>query len=277
MMEWLVNGVATRLITADDRGLHYGDGLFETIAIREGKPRLFERHIARLAEGCGRLGIAPPDKEAIRDELARLTGPRARGTAKIVVTRGPGPRGYQPPVHAVPTRLVGFSAAGTAADRPRAAGLRAVVCRTPASENSCIAGLKTLNRLDNVLARQEVAERAADEGLMPDAAGNVVGGTMSNLFAVIDGKLLTPLLARCGVRGIMRGLVLEAACGAGIDVTEGDIPLQSLAHADELFVTNALSGVRPIVEIEGQALRVGTTAVRISRILREHGIREALT
>jgi 4-amino-4-deoxychorismate lyase len=277
MMDWLVNGVANRLVPADDRGLHYGDGLFETIAIRDGMLRLFDRHMARLADGCRRLGIAVQDEATIRAEIAQLAGRGVSGTAKVVVTRGPGPRGYQPPAQATPTRMIGFATAGAGTQTCPAPGLDVVICRTPASENGQLAGLKTLNRLDNVLARQEVADRGGDEGLMSDATGNVIGGTSSNLFVWMDGQLLTPSLVRCGVRGIMRGLVLEVVRGSGITVVETDIPLRSLADADEMFMTNALKGLRPVIEIEGRSLRAGPATATVGQILRNHGIRESVT
>jgi 4-amino-4-deoxychorismate lyase len=272
---WLVNGCTGSLIPADDRGLAYGDGLFETIALRRGLPRFLERHMARLAAGCVRLGIPPPASGTIAEEIGLVRAGCEAGTVKVIVTRGTGPRGYRWRPGQMPTRMVGFDPEDGRHHRARGEGVVVVHCRTPASSNPVLAGMKTLNRLDNVLARAEwTNDEDAQEGLMFDSQGCVTGGTMSNLFVVRDGRLLTPALTRCGVRGVMRDLVIEQARAAGIDVTEREIAREELAVADELFLTNALIGLWPVGRCGDRPCRPGDVTRRVATALAQVGVEE---
>jgi len=264
--EWLVNGDPGAGITPQDRGLAYGDGLFETIAWRAGAPRFLALHRERLAAGCARLALPEPPFALVEAEMARLAAGAARGTAKVVITRGPGPRGYAPPAAPAPTRLVGFFRDPEPAPRRPA---RLVTCATIAATTSTLAGLKTLNRLDSVLGRAECVAAGADEGLLLDDAGLLIGGTMSNVFLVAAGGLRTPRLDRGGVRGIMRSIVLEEARGLGLAATECAIGREQLERAEAVFVTNALVGLWPAGSLDGRALadsheRVAALACRLA-------------
>ncbi len=274
MEQWLVNGKPGGRIDPDDRGFGYGDGLFETIAIRGGAARFIERHLSRLNDGCRQLGIPLPPTSLIREEAEQLVAGRQHGTIKVIVTRGPGPRGYCPPAAMHPTRAMVFLPENADAARRPAGGVRVVKCKTPASCNPALAGVKTLNRLDNVLARAELQTSDADEGLMSDLAGGIIGGTMSNLFMVHRGRILTPTLRNCGIRGVMRGLVLEAAAAAGEPVLETEIGMQQLAGAEELFLTNSLIGLWPVRWLAGRTLDTGPVTRRIARALRALGVEE---
>jgi 4-amino-4-deoxychorismate lyase len=274
MPSWLVNGIPGDFVGADDRGLHYGDGLFETIAIRRGVARFLDRHLARLVHGCRRLAIEEPDTRLIEAEIDVLKGPRQKGTIKVIVTRGPGPRGYAPPENSRTTRLVGFAESEDFPGKDPPSGVSVIFCRTPASINPALAGLKTLNRLENVLARSELTSHAADEGLMCDSDLRVIGGTMSNVFMVREGMLVTPSLERSGVRGVMRSAVIDAARGAGIPVVETNISTSELARADEVFITNALTGIRPVIDCSGRPHEVGPVTRSIAGILRDCGVEE---
>ncbi len=271
-MEWLVNGQPGRAVDVADRGLAYGDGLFETIAVREGTPRFFERHMARLVAGCRRLAIPEPSGRRLGDQILQLAAGR-RGTAKIVVTRGRGARGYGFAAEIEPTQIVGFTEEPVPAGAP-AGGIHVTICRTPASVNAALAGLKTLNRLDNVLASAEWRDKALHEGLMCDAEGGLIGGTMSNLFLVRGERLQTPSLERSGVRGIMRGVVVEVASAAGIEVAEARLTTQDLAEGEELFLTNALIGIWPVVRCDDRTYRVGSITSAIADALLARGVTE---
>lgn len=275
MLAWLVNGQPGNAISADDRGLAYGDGLFETIAIRRGEARFLERHFARLSGGCRRLGFPDPPLQAIGDDVADLIKGQDRGTVKVIFTRGSGPRGYRIPERAEPTRLVGFDAEARSADEQRPRGARVVSCRTPASCNPALAGLKTLNRLDNVLARSEWQRADADEGLMWDHRGLAVGGTMSNAFLVRKGRLMTPALDGFGILGVMRGIVIEAAAAMGLPVEEREITRREMEEADELFLTNALIGLWPVQCLDGRMIDVGPATRGIADELKAGGVGEA--
>lgn len=274
MTNWLVNGQRGGHLSPEDRGLAYGDGLFETIALRAGEWRFLDLHFERLHAGCQRLGFSPPDRKLLLEELGLAADGCRDGTAKLIITRGVGPRGYRPPPHATPTRVVGVSATGESVGQSWRDGIRVRYCTTPLSENPRLAGLKTLNRLDQVLARAEWAGSEIAEGLMKTGQGHVVCGTMSNLFIVDDGVLRTPSLQRCGVSGIMRHVVLEEARSLGIATRECELDEQDVARAQELFVSNSQQGIGPIVRIENHVREPGPVTHALMAALASRGVRE---
>ncbi|MGH8262262.1 MAG: aminodeoxychorismate lyase [Steroidobacterales bacterium] len=262
-----VDGIATASMSVHDRGLAYGDGLFETMRLRAGAIVNLERHLARLAQGCETLEIQGIDPAELRLELGTLADAQPDGTLKLVVTRGAGSRGYRPPRTARPTRVLMWSPARAEDTVAATNGVRVRLCRTPATENSRLAGLKHLNRLDNVLARAEWSDEAIAEGLMRDSRGAIVGGTMSNLFAVRGGTVVTPRIERAGVRGVQRARVIEATGRLQLRVEELELAPADLTAADELFLTNAVIGIWPIAELDGRGFAVGSTTRRLQREL----------
>lgn len=247
---FLVNGIATDRIAALDRGFTLGDGLFETVAVRGGRARLWTQHCERLAEGCRRLGLPQPDAGQLQAELEQCRRGETDGTLRITWTRGPGPRGYALPGRTEPTRVVAwFPGLPEPPERP----LRLRWCRTPLAENPALAGLKHLNRLEQVLARAEWDDPSIDEGVMCSVSGDIIECTSSNLFLVLDGTLLTPDLSRCGVAGVMRRHVLTLAETLSIPARIGRLDVDTLATADELFVTNASRGIAPVGCMEERA------------------------
>jgi 4-amino-4-deoxychorismate lyase len=250
----LINGKPTVAVDPLDRGLAYGDGLFRTIRVAGGKPTLWDRHVAHLAEGCNRLGIPIADPDVLAAESASLFADGGDGVLKIIVTRGVGGRGYRPPDVPVPTRVVArFPLPPAPALLPNG-GVRVRLCATRVAIQPATAGIKTLNRLDQVLARAEWSEADIFEGLMLDTEGFVVGGTMSNLFLVIGGRLYTPAIDRAGIAGVVRAAVLDAA---EIEVNEARLSVSALAQADEAFLTNGVIGVVAIGDLIGRALTIG--------------------
>jgi 4-amino-4-deoxychorismate lyase len=247
----LVNGVESSAISVDDRGLQYGDGLFETMAAVNGRVRNFDRHMERLAVGCRRLGMPPPPVEQLAVECERALAGLGAGSVKIMLTRGPGPRSYRPPVEPSVTRVVVSSA-----PRPRTdpdTGIVVRLCETPLGLNPRLAGLKHLNRLEQVLASAEWNDPAIAEGLMSSVDGRLVCATAANVFVVRAGRLATPDIRDCGVAGVMRGIVLAAAEALGISVDVTDLTAGQLLETDEMFLTNAITGIRPVGEVAGMA------------------------
>jgi 4-amino-4-deoxychorismate lyase len=263
---WLVNGRATAVDPAD-RGLAYGDGLFETMAAANGAIRWLDYHLERLDDGCRRLAIPTPDAATIRSEIAAHCPPAGRAVVKLIVTRGAGGRGYPPPESSEPTRILSISDWPDRPARYYAEGIAVQVCSLRLAESSALAGLKHLCRLEQVLAQIELRGSGCDHGLMLDNGGRVVGGTSSNVFAVRDGVLLTPALTRCGIRGVMRRVVLETAAELGIVTSERDLTLPDVQAADELFVTNALIGIWPIARLDARNFPLGATTRRLMRRL----------
>lgn len=267
-VQWFVNGVAGGNVDPGDRGLAYGDGLFETMAVRGGQVPRLAYHFERLAEGCERLGMAAPDFDIVGAEIRTRVADRERAVAKLVVTRGTGARGYRPPVRAELTRILGIF---PWPDRDASHYTRGIVLASssvPIGDNPRLAGLKTLARLEQVLAQIELAD-TADEALQMRTSGQVVGGTTSNVFVVRDGHVSTPALETCGVGGIMRRIVIETCVREGIAVDERDLVDADMHVADEVFVTNALAGVRPVREYDGRAYAVGPVTHRLQQAIHD--------
>jgi 4-amino-4-deoxychorismate lyase len=249
-----INGRRGRVVDCRDRGLQYGDGLFETMHVRDGRIRLLDMHLERLLRGCARLSIAAPAEARLHAEIGRIAARRSRGILKLILTRGTGPRGYRPSGAERTCRLATLHPLPQHADAFAPARVR--MCVTPLSCNAALAGLKTLNRLDSVLARAEWHDARIWEGLMCDVDGNIVCGTMSNLFLRRGARLLTPQLDRGGVAGVMRRWVIETARAAGLRVDEVRVTRELLLAAEEMFMTNAVVGVRPVAQLDEGRRRV---------------------
>jgi 4-amino-4-deoxychorismate lyase len=263
----LIDGRPGQVVHWNDRGLQYGDGLFETVAVRCGQPLLWAAHLARLWQGCSRFGIPAPDAQLLADEARTISAEVRRGVLKLLLTRGSGGRGYRPPEDAHPTRILSIHSFPTYSDDFRKTGVSLYPCRTRLGLNPSLAGLKHLNRLEQVLGRREWNDPRIPEGLMRDIDGRVVEGTMTNLFIVRDGCLNTPDLSRCGVLGVMRGEVLRLARSAGVGATVTDLMPADLATADEVFVCNSLIGVWPVRKIGRHTYAPGLITNRLQSLV----------
>lgn len=264
----LVNGVApddpAQAISVNDRGLNYGDGLFETALLRQGSVRFLQAHLHRLRNGCERLGIPWPGDEQLTMEIAGVSEAVDEGVLKIIVTRGAGGRGYRPSPSTQPTRIVAlYPLPAHSVDST----LTVRWCVFRLSRNPMLAGMKHLNRLEQVLAQREWTDEAIGEGLMLDTEGELICGTASNVFVVRSGVLLTPDVRFCGVRGVMRSQVLRMAAELGIPTSEEPLWPHDLDNATEMFVTNAVRGIRPVIALESLRWDVGSIAQRLIREL----------
>jgi 4-amino-4-deoxychorismate lyase len=242
----LIDGLLTDTVPSSDRGLAYGDGLFETIALLNGHPRHFARHLKRLADGAARLGIPAPESARWEEDLARLvtaTAPPARAVLKLILTRGSGGRGYLPPETAIPRRILQILP--WPAPSPDG-GRLGIVCQSRLGLNPLLAGLKHLNRLEQVLAAREVAAAGAWEGLMLDVRDQLVEGTRSNVFVVMEGEIFTPRLDSAGVSGVMRGILCEHATAWGMPIVETPIYIDRLEAVEEIFFSNSLRGIESL-------------------------------
>ena len=267
----LINGVPGESISVRDRGFQYGDGLFETLAVVNGRPLLWERHMRRLAHGAGRLGISAPDVHLFRQDAEQVCHGVARAVLKIVLTRGSTGRGYAPDPNVSPTRTVSLSPWPDYPAEHRAHGVTVQFCRTMISRNRATAGIKHLNRLEQVLARAELVQGCA-EGLMSDESGNVIEGIMTNLFIVKGDRLLTPDLAHGGVEGVMRELILERAAALAIEARITGLKASDILQADEVFLTNSLIGLWPVRQLESKAYPLGGMTQRIRETIADAGV-----
>jgi 4-amino-4-deoxychorismate lyase len=246
-----VDGQPADSLPIDDRGLNYGDGLFETVALRQGEPQHWDLHYARLVDGAARLGIDCPASALLRQDVAAaLPSPApSRLVAKIILTRGSGGRGYAPPVPSHPRRIVRLSAWPEWPQSHVGEGIPLSLCATPLGRNPVLAGLKHLNRLEQVLASRELAAVGAVEGLMFDDLARLIEGTRTNVFLVAGRELLTPRLDQCGIAGVMRTIIMDLARLLSLHVTETRVERSLLYSANELFVCNSLIGIWPAREI----------------------------
>ena len=269
MMNALLNGKPSDTIKVDDRGLAYGDGLFETIEISQGKLLYWQRHMDRLILGCQRLSIATPNCTQLLEEAMKLLSEQHEGVLKVIITRGGGGRGYRFPEPMTPTRLLTVHPKADFPDRYKTEGISLVLCKSRLGLNPQFAGLKHLNRLEQVMARSEFDASTAQEGLMQDYEGFPVEGVMSNLFWFSEGKLFTPDLSLCGVAGVIRSIILELAERNKIPCQEGRFTMAQLWAADELFMTNSLIGIWPVRQISEQPFLVGNMTQKLMDLLAE--------
>jgi 4-amino-4-deoxychorismate lyase len=266
MIAVLINGrrpnAPDSAIDVSDRGLHYGDGLFETMLLREGRVRWLDEHWQRLQAGCRRLSIPCPALDLVRHEIRELGAP-GDGVIKLIVTRGLGGRGYAPPAALAATRILALYSL------PQASSFEVSArwCTVRLGRNTQLAGIKHLNRLEQVLAQREVAAAGLDEGLMLDDAGELISAVASNVFLVQAGVLLTPGLRYCGVKGVMRAQVQRIAEELGIPVRETALQPHDVSTAEEVFLTNAVRGLRPLVALEAQRWPVGPITLQLHTTL----------
>jgi 4-amino-4-deoxychorismate lyase len=276
--EWFRNGEAVQAVAIDDRAFQYGDGLFETIAIRAGEPRLWDYHMDRLAAGCACLGLAMPDPGGLRRQidaaLHRATAEAAFCVAKIIVSAGISQRGYGRPQGTDSATWVGLFPAAPLPASVYLEGVDTIICKTRLGVGSPVAGVKSLNRLEQVLARSECLSVNAFEGLTLDAEGYVICGTMSNVFLVRNSSVITPLLSRCGVPGVMRRHVMSTLQAIGRSVEELDIREPELHAADEVFLSNSQFGVIPVRRCDDTPWSVGVLTRELLAALAESGIVE---
>lgn len=243
-------------LAANDRGLAYGDGIFETLRFAAHNAPLRVLHKARMRDGAARLSI-PFDGDAFDDHLDALLSTSESGIAKIILTRGSGGRGYAAPVEPTPrwvTQRFGWTARPS---EQRQHGLVLGLCHQRVADMPSLAGLKHLNRLEQVLAQQQVSAAGWDEGLLLDQRGRPLELTSMNLFARFGDELFTPDLHHAGVAGVARQWCLNSRASSNshlkpdsplqnLTCRQGSISLSRLREADEVFACNSVAGILPV-------------------------------
>lgn len=248
----LVNGQATDLISSYDRGLLYGDGLFETMAVVAGKVPLWSYHVDRLQRGCDRIKLPCPSTGVLQHEVEQLACDSERAVIKLMLTRGSGGRGYLSPTHPIPTRIVQRH---PWPELPRAnwdSGVKVIFCEQRLARLPALAGIKHLNRLEQVLARAEWRDPAIQEGLLADTEGDIIEAVSHNIFIVKGKGLATPDLGYCGVAGVMREYIFRLLKDKGVPVKVATISRQDVLAADAIFLCNSVNGIWPVCELEGK-------------------------
>ncbi|MBL0482130.1 aminodeoxychorismate lyase [Aeromonas veronii] len=246
----LINGMKLDTISAYDRGLAYGDGHFTTMAVREGRVLQWPAHLARLQLANNRLGLVEPDWDLLTREVEEMVAEQPQCVAKVILTRGEGGRGYDGSGCQHTTRIISLAPFPTHYGQWQQEGIEMVVCRQRIGDAPMLAGLKTLNRLEQVLLKSELVSRNAVEGIVLNSRGFLVEGVSANLFWRRGKTVFTPDLARGGVDGIMRRQVMAMLKQMSIELRVVEAPLESLWQAEEVWLTNTLMGVVPVNGIE---------------------------
>ena len=253
------------MVPALDRGLALGDGIFRTLRVRSGQPLNWRWHAARLSADCEKLRLPAPDEETLRSEIARVAPGDA--VVKVTVTRGEAGRGYAVPTAVRTTRIVSAHAVPDyPADWARE-GVRVRRCHLVLAQQPRLAGVKTLNRLENVLARSEWDDASIAEGLIADAEGRIIEGTMTNVFIAAAGRVFTPDLARCGVVGAQRERVRELLRAERVHCEERDLRWTDVLAAQEIFLTNSVIGLWPVRQVDERAYVPGPIAARVRELI----------
>lgn len=238
----LINGEVMEKISPLDRGFAYGDGVFETLRVVRGVAPLWLRHIQRLTEGCARLHLSLPDADVLAREVHQVGRELTNAVVRITLTRGCGARGYAFSSATNSTRIV---AAFPSTPLPRDSythGIRARWCTTRLAIQPALAGIKHLNRLEQVLARAEWNDTEIFEGIMCDTEERVISSTAANIFCVHNGHLMTPALSRCGVAGVARATLLDNFDSIKIC----DLMPEELMQASEIFLSSSVRGILPV-------------------------------
>ena len=264
----LVNGEPRSEVSAMDRGLAYGDGVFRTFPAYGGHARQWQRQYAKLARDGATLGLNVPEADILEADVKRVSAHMDRCAVKIIVTRGAGARGYRYRDQQ-PTRIVSAGPLPDDLESHRAAGVRVRLCSLRLAQQPALAGVKHLNRLENVLARAEWSDPGIAEGILCDTQGHVIAGTMTNVFIAAQGALATPRLEKCGVAGVTRDRVMEAAEANGVSCSVTALSWSDVLRADEVFLVNSVIGVWPVRDLEGEARNPGPMTRAVQRWLEE--------
>ncbi len=249
---WL-DGAPASALPLPDRGLDFGDGLFETLLLHRGLPLYASLHLQRLRLGLEILGF-PDCRTSVEEQLeSAASAVQARGwrwtALRMTISRGAGPRGYAPPLVARPRIIISATELDRNCQQMSApASLSVAAVRWPTQP--LLVGIKHLNRLEQVLAADQCRAAGADETVMLDQSGRVVSVAAGNLFLLYGRQLLTPALVDCGIAGTRRRRLIEQwAPALGLAVIESTVSLQELAAADEVFYSNSLQGLRPVASL----------------------------
>ena len=247
-------------VRADDRGLLYGDGFFETVRLYGKEPFRLSEHLERLRRSCARFGISLGlTEEAVRGVLAELlfcTG-LSKTSARITVTRGPHTGDLGLPASSAPTAIIEVRPLVLPPPQWYERGLRLHVSEFAVSPQHPLAGHKSLNYFIFLAARDAARRAGADEALLLDPTGQVVEAATSNIFCVRKGLLRTPPLDSGALPGVTRRAVLELCHAEGLPCREVPLPLKEVATSDEVFLTNSLVELLPVAAIEDHRMPAG--------------------
>ena len=275
---YLINGSFDATISPFDRGFAYGDGVFRTLVMRNGVPESWPQHYQKLVADCAAINIVCPSAELLMSDLQQLflidaQSDKKSSVAKIIITRGEGNRGYTPPAITAPMRVVTKSPMPEYPETRFTDGVNLTVCETRLAAQPLLAGIKSLNRLENVLARMEWNEHtfndiAISDGILLDANDNVIECTAANIFARFSNTLITPSLTQCGIAGITRQRIIELAHTLSLKISIETFSLEKLLMADEVIICSSLYGAFQVQSIQEKFIKTASLATNIRGALR---------
>ncbi len=252
--EVIVNGTQGDQLSCLDRGLSYGDGVFETIAVKQGKLQHWEDHLERLKQGCNTLNLQNLDMASLEKDILQLVSSETnlKCVIKIIITRGVGGRGYKPTVQALTSIVQKFPWPEYPASFIET-GVKVTQCEFRLSKQSKLAQIKHLNRLEQVLARSEWDDEY-QEGLVCDLDNNIIEATSNNVFFQVNNTLITPDLTQCGVAGVMRKKVIEYCYANDVEVDIRDFKQSETKQIHAMFLCNSVNGIWPVSSYCGRKL-----------------------
>ncbi len=262
-----VNGVVSNQVSITDRGFSYGDGLFTTIKVTDSRCELLTEHLVRLQQGITALAITQIDFKVLLDEISAIAKSLGSGVIKIVITRGEGKRGYSSIGCNSPTVVVSTSLLPEVYQAWQRDGIALGVSTIALGINPLTAGLKHLNRLEQVLVKQQIDENQWADAVVLDCQACIIETSMANLFWRSGDTVYTPNLDFSGVKGLMRQQVLAHLNADGVEIVEDRFKLSSITHAQEIFMTNCLIGVVPVVAIESKRYEIGRLTQQLQAML----------
>lgn len=273
MHTYLINGSFDHAVSPFDRGFAYGDGIFRTLVMRDGMPENWPLHYQKLVADCGTIGIVCPSAELLMSDLQQLFLPDGLtenhlAIAKIIITRGEGERGYAPPAVTMPLRVVIKTAMPQYPEENFVNGVNLHVCETRLAHQPKLAGIKHLNRLENVLARMEWNDPTIADGIMLGADNNVIECTSANIFARFGDVLQTPDLRQCGVAGVTRQRIMNIAHSLSLKIAVETFNVEKLLSADEVMICNSLYGAWQIRGIQHKTWQAGALAANTRAALK---------
>ncbi|WP_052284453.1 aminodeoxychorismate lyase [Kluyvera genomosp. 1] len=243
---FLINGLEQNTLAVNDRATQFGDGSFTTARIVEGRVQLLNAHIERLQQACERLSIRFSDWSVLAQEMSTLAVKQANGVLKVIISRGPGGRGYSGRTCDSPTRILSTFAAPAHYTQWKQRGVNLALSPVTLGRNPYLAGIKHLNRLEQVLIRSHLEQTDADEALVLDSDGWLTECCAANLFWRCGQNVYTPRLDSAGVSGIMRQFILTSLARSPYRVVEVNARLTEISQADEVLICNALMPVVPV-------------------------------
>ena len=246
----LINGLEQNTLPVNDRATQFGDGCFTTARIRDGRVEWLSAHLNRLKANCAALAISFDEWDLLQQEMVKLAGSQNDGVLKVMITRGSGGRGYSATACNSPTRILNTSPAPAHYPLWQQQGISLALSPVHLGRNPMLAGLKHLNRLEQVLIRAHLEQTTADEALVLDSEGWVTECCAANLFWRAGDTVFTPRLDHAGVDGIMRQHCLSLLAQSRFRVVEVNARVEAVRQADELIVCNALMPVIPVNQFE---------------------------